>query len=281
MSDDTGEFFPFRDEGEDADENPSKGRPRKGDETRAMAAADDTALLAQDSAAETTVYRAVRETEATTVYRPAAGNDPWAEEEPIWAGRAGVRTAGPGGAGTEWVPEPPDGTGARWLTPVLVTIVALVLLGLLGWGIYLIVQNSSNEPESPAPAVTVPAAVPSAATGPAREPPSPAATSATPSSTPPSTPSDVAIPALRGLSLNEARAALSRTGLSYRLRFVATTEAPPDTVIASDPAEGTQVPADTVINLILADEPSAAATTPPAPSTGPSTNGPEQELDQN
>jgi beta-lactam-binding protein with PASTA domain len=71
------------------------------------------------------------------------------------------------------------------------------------------------------------------------------------------------VPALKGLSSQEARKALDRKGLNYRLRYVPS-DSPAGTVIDSDPAEGQQVPADTVITLIIAaetDTPTPTATT--------------------
>jgi beta-lactam-binding protein with PASTA domain len=65
------------------------------------------------------------------------------------------------------------------------------------------------------------------------------------------------------MSQDEARQALTRRGLSSRLRFVNSTDAPPGTVIDSDPAEGQQVPSDTVVTLIIAAQP----TTPPTTAT--------------
>lgn len=284
MSDDTGEFFPFRDESEDDPEVPPKGRPRTGDgdpdrtglmpaadhPTQAAAGGDETRIVPVGDDDATTVYRATRESDATTVYQPVGGHDPWAEDDDaVWAGRAGVRPGGPGDPdpATGWAAEPgPEEPRGRWWTPIAVGFVALVLLALLGWGIYLIVQNTGDDEETPAPAVSVTAtaSAPPATTPPASEAPSTAPATTTPTSAAPTTtPADLTIPALRGLSLEEARAALNGTGLNYRLRYVLSTEAPPGTVIDSDPAEGQQVPADTVVNLIIASEPTATPTTPP------------------
>ncbi|WP_305788525.1 PASTA domain-containing protein [Symbioplanes lichenis] len=288
MSDDTGEFFPFRDESEDDPEVPPKGRPRKGDgdETRlAPTGGDETRIVpAADDA--TTVYRATPESDATTVYRPVGGHDPWAEDDDeVWAGRAGVRPGGPDAPdpATGWAAEPgPEEPRGRWWTPIVVGIVALILLGLLGWGIYLIVQNTGGDEETPAPAASVTATAPAApapTAAPSEAPSTTPPTTTPPSAAPTTTPADLTIPALRGLSLEEARAALNGTGLNYRLRYVPSTEAPPGTVIDSDPAEGQQVPADTVVNLIIASEPTATPTTAtpttPAASAGASVSSDE------
>ncbi|WP_067493969.1 PASTA domain-containing protein [Actinoplanes sp. TFC3] len=282
MSDDTGEFFPFRDENENAAGNQPNGRPRKDDDqTRMMpptdAEDDATQLQRPVSGDATTVQRPVSG-DATAVYRPADDGRSWAEEDEIWAGRAGVRAPGPqeDATGTDWAGVPPEEPRGKWWTPILVGIVALILLALLGWGIYLIVQ-SSDDGDSPTGPGATPSQAPPAATAttpaPAETPPTTTPTTTTaattkPTSSPPSSPSDVTIPALRGLSLDEAKTALNRKNLNYRLRYVASTDAPPGTVIGSDPAEGQQVPDDTIVNLIIASEPTAT-TTPPTSTTTP------------
>jgi beta-lactam-binding protein with PASTA domain len=70
----------------------------------------------------------------------------------------------------------------------------------------------------------------------------------------------VPIPALKGLSSQEARQALDRVGLPYRLKFLPS-DAAPGTVVDSDPAEGQEVPADTEVTLFLAAPRSTAPTT--------------------
>ncbi|MFI5936072.1 PASTA domain-containing protein [Actinoplanes sp. NPDC051494] len=253
MSDETGEFFPFRDESEEDGANQPNGRTRKQD--------DATRIIPPAAPADaTTVYRSVHNDDATSV---------WGEEENIWAGRAGVRAPRPGDDSirTDWEPEP----SGKWWTPILVGILAMVLLGLLGWGVYLIVQSTKDENgDSPLPVVSA-AITPSPVQTPSVEASVSVAPATTePSSAPVSSPSDIAIPALRGLSLDEARTALNRKGLNYRLRYVASTDAPPDTVIGSDPIEGQQVPGDTIINLIIASTPTAATTAPSSIAPTPS-----------
>jgi hypothetical protein len=150
--------------------------------------------------------------------------------------------------------------------PIVVGIVALVLLALLGWGIWLIVQAQNQNAPAPSPAVTMSIAPPES-TEPTTEP-----TTEEPTTTPPTTEptaTEVTIPALRGLSREQAQQALSRRGLSSRLRFVTSDDAPAGTVIDSDPGEGQEVPPDTVVTLIIAAE----------PTTGPmtSTDGPDED----
>jgi beta-lactam-binding protein with PASTA domain len=81
-------------------------------------------------------------------------------------------------------------------------------------------------------------------------------------------PPEVTVPALTGLSQQEAQQALDRRGLSSRLIFrTSDSDAAAGTVIESDPAEGQEVPADTQVTLVIAAQPSApvssSATTQP------------------
>jgi beta-lactam-binding protein with PASTA domain len=62
----------------------------------------------------------------------------------------------------------------------------------------------------------------------------------------------VPIPALIGLSSADARQALDRVGLAYRLIFRPSDSAPAGTVIDSDPPEGREVPPDTEVTLVIA-----------------------------
>jgi len=141
--------------------------------------------------------------------------------------------------------------------PILVGILALLLLAGLGWGIWLIVQ-ARGDGTTPAPAPTPSATAPET-TEPSTEPTTEAPPTTQPTTAAPTT-AEVTIPALRGLSQDEARQALSRRGLSSRLRFVNSTDAPPGTVIDSDPAEGQEVPPDTVVTLVIATRPTASPT---------------------
>jgi hypothetical protein len=204
-----------------------------------------------------------RRPDATSVM-PAA--DDWApgRGNPAWTGRAEVRAPRPGGSTyteqDEWaapvIREPRD----RWWMPILVGIIALLLLTALGFGIYLIVQNSGGD-GSPAPVASTaatPARTATATTAPTTAPttePTPEPSTTEPTAT------EVRIPALVGLSLPEAQAALARTGLrSYKLIY-RDNDAPPGTVIGSDPAEGQEVPPDTTVTLVVARQSSATPTT--------------------
>ncbi|MEV6599059.1 PASTA domain-containing protein [Actinoplanes sp. NPDC051346] len=301
MSDDTGEFFPFRDEASDEGKKHPNGRPRKGDDstgesprtpaesdhTETLPAADDatavhgsdadeatavhgsdaddaTAVHGSDADDATAVYRAGGD-DATTVHQPAAGGG-WADDDQVWAGRAGVRRPDPASDATrtDWALVPRDEPRGKWWMPIAVGLVALLLLSMLSWGVWLILQSTGDDDEELPVPVRTTSAAPAPTTKPTTKPPSTAPTTVPPTSAPPSTPSDITIPALRGLSVDEARGALNRSGLNYRLRYLTSTEAPPGTVIDSDPSEGKQVPGDTIINLIVASAPTPSS----APSDG-------------
>ncbi|AGZ38334.1 PASTA domain-containing protein [Actinoplanes friuliensis] len=265
--DETNEYFPFGEEGEN---RPNDG-PRKedtfGDRTEQMPRApfpDDDSTSVLPPATD----------DGTRTLSDYRSTDNWADDgDPVWSGRAGVRPQRPGYGDeeTDWATVPADEPRGKWWMPIVVGIVGLILLGLLGWGIYLIAQSSGDTTDT-TPAVTAPAAPPPAATEPTTTPPSTAPTTTEPTSSPAPSPTDVTVPALRGLSLDEARGALDRKGLSYRLRYV-TSESPAGTVIDSDPAEGQQVPADTVVALIIA----AAPTTPATPTETPATTDPGEQ----
>lgn len=279
-SDGTGEFAPFQEETEIR----PIGDPPTGDHTERMprfaADEDGTRLLpaAEDDA--TRVAPPAARGDATAVFPAAAGDgtrterdvrstDNWADDkDSVWSARAGVRQRRTGyddPADADWAVSAEEPQG-RWWTPIAVGIVALLLLSLLGWGIYLIVQSSRDGAATPE--ATAPPAAPAttAATTRARSA-APATEPAQTQPSPPTTPRDVTVPALKGLSSEEARGALDRKGLNYRLRFV-TSDSPAGTVIDSDPAEGQQVPADTVVSLIIAAESTAPAQPAPSASTG-------------
>ena len=217
--------------------------------------------------------------------RPMPRVDDWAPSRanPAWSGRAEVRTPLPGRTDypdTDWTAVPAREPRGRWWTPIVVGIIALVLLAVLGWASYLIVQNWNSD-ETPAPPATAPTApATTAATGtaaPTTEPtttqPTTTAPVATPSTTNP-TITEITIPALSGLALPQAQAALNQMGLSYRLIFRAS-DAPPGTVIDSDPKEGQEVPPDTTVTLVVAAPSTSAA--PTAGNGGGSTAEPGED----
>jgi PASTA domain len=206
--------------------------------------------------------------DATSIMPPA--RDDWAANQggAPWAGRAEVRPPRSADyAETDWTttasPSEPRG---KWWMPILVGIIGLILVALLGWGIWLIIQAQDKSDQTPTPgpiASAAPATTPGA-TQPTTTPPTTKPTTTEPTKT------AVIIPALRGLSQQNAIQALSRRGLSSRLRFVVSDDAPAGTVIDSDPEEGQEVPPDTTVTLIIA----AAPTSPPTTSPGGVINQP-------
>jgi hypothetical protein len=280
--DETGEYFPFADE----EENPPIGGPRKDDRTEQPPGAgagtdrtqvfpvgdDATRVTPQPPPSDATSVLPAAPSDGTRTQRYPRSTDNWADEgDQTWSARAGVPPRRPGYeddfASADWAAVPADEPRDRWWTPIVVGIVGLVLLGLLGWGLYLILQARGDDDTTPVvPASPVAPATTGATTKATTTPPDTEPATTQPTTAPPAVPSDVTVPALKGLSSEEAREALDRKGLNYRLRYVPS-ESPAGTVIDSDPAEGQQVPADTVITLIIAaetDTPTQTATTGPA-----------------
>ncbi|MBL7260782.1 PASTA domain-containing protein [Paractinoplanes lichenicola] len=216
---------------------------------------------------------------ATAVMPPV---DDWAPSRanPAWSGRAEVRPPQPGRGYPEvdWAASTPAQPRDRWWMPIVVGIVALILLGVLGWAIYLILQDSSGD-EAPAPVPSTSAApaetaTATATTGTTSPSASPTTTSPEPEqSTTDPTASEITIPALRGLALAEAQEALRSSGLNYRLIYRQAPDVPPDTVIDSDPVEGQEVPPDTTVTLVIAAQSTGTPTTTTEPTDGAGAGG--------
>jgi hypothetical protein len=256
--DETRQFSPFQDD----------------DQTRVAGIHPDGGTRSGDAGADPTQQMppvddatVVDPRDATSVMPPARE---WAEPEGAWSGRAEVRPPRPGPgeytAVSEWdaVPPPAEPRG-RWWMPILVGILALLLIGLLIWGIYLIAQNADDDDPgtpAPAPSVTAPATTEPTTTPPTSEAP----TATTPTTTEPTGPTEVTVPALVGLSQDEAQEALDRRGLTYRLIF-RPSDAQAGTVIDSDPAEGQEVPPDTQVTLVIAAEATEPTATQPTGAT--------------
>ncbi|ADU05622.1 PASTA domain-containing protein [Micromonospora aurantiaca] len=186
-------------------------------------------------------------------------------QEPVgaWSGRAGVPPPRPAGypePGSEWYGD--EQAGRRWWMPILLGILALLLLGLIGAGVWLALRaaDRNSDPGPPVPSVS---AQTSAA------PTTAAPTSAAPSSSPPSTPAttaplEVPMPPLVGLPEAAARAALDRLDLDYRVQRRAS-DRPAGTVISTDPEAGYPVGEDDRVTIVVA--------VPAPPTSGPSTPG--------
>lgn len=193
----------------------------------------------------------------------------------VWAGRAEVRPPGPAVVPappvSRWESgwEPADGPAERsWLRPVLLGILALILLALLGLGLYLITRAADR---GDPPAVPVPTAAPTRApTSAAPTSAAPTRNSPTPSPTP-EEPEDVVVPQLVGLAADEAARDLDELGLTYRQTF-RTSDEPAGTVIETDPAQGRSLPPGARVTLVIAAAPRTTEAPPPA-SPSPSPTG--------
>ncbi|SDT73508.1 Stk1 family PASTA domain-containing Ser/Thr kinase [Actinoplanes derwentensis] len=204
---------------------------------------------------------------------PGGHPGPDAADRDVWTGRAGVRPYGavrrdPYEEESGWADPAAVEPAGRWWAPIAVGTVAVVLLSLLGFGVAVIVQSAGEDTEPPtatptAVRITTGRADPGNTTPPAQQ----VETPATPATTDPAD-AEVTVPALRGMPLADAQAALSRTGLGWRV-IRRESDAEPDTVIACDPEEGQQVPSDTRITLIV-----AAAQDGSSPSVVPSASSP-------
>lgn len=261
--DETAAFSPFDDDpADDAPRitgrgNQPDGGPRTGDvPTRQVprTPADDATAIAPG----------VPPADATSVQPPVRD---WSSQDAAWAGRAAVRPPRPGqadyGTTSDWEAAPPAEPPGRWWMPIVIGIVALVLLGLLGWGIYLITQAEDGE-GAPAPGASVSAPATPATTTPETTAPTTTAPTTTPPTTEPTQttdPATVTVPALVGLSQQDAQQALERRGLRYRV-IARPNDASPGTVTDCDPPEGREVPADTQVTLIVAAERTEPTTQP-------------------
>ncbi|MGW1056408.1 PASTA domain-containing protein [Micromonospora rubida] len=233
---------------DDADD-PTRPLPGPGDETRPQSrAGDETRPLPRSG---------------------DTGRQPPATPE-VWSGRAGVPPPRPADyrdpAGEDWYAE--EQPGRRWWTPILLGVLALLLAGLLGAGLWLLTSAG----DSPGPGDT-PSARPT--TAPATTgAPTTEATTAGPSTTPPSTTRPaVPMPPLVGLSRATAEQVLEQLGIEHRIE-ARESDQPAGTVIETDPGPGELVPAGEEVTLVVAAapapttsavEPSATTAASPTP----------------
>ncbi|NBE82378.1 PASTA domain-containing protein [Micromonospora rubida] len=188
------------------------------------------------------------------------GRQPPATPE-VWSGRAGVPPPRPADyrdpAGEDWYAE--EQPGRRWWTPILLGVLALLLAGVLGAGLWLLTSAG----DSPGPGDT-PSARPT--TAPATTgAPTTEATTAGPSTTPTSTTRPaVPMPPLVGLSRATAEQVLDQLGIEHRVE-ARESDQPAGTVIETDPGPGEMVPAGEEVTLVVAAAP-APTTSAVAPS---------------
>lgn len=185
------------------------------------------------------------------------------DEPPRWSARANVPQPGDPalrqGAPEEWIEEDPY-QGRSWFTPVIVGVVALVLVGALSVGLYLIYQATAagdNAPPEPLPAPAVSSSS-SVVPSPTPPPTSAAPTSAAPSETTAAPPTSVAIPPLRGNTLAQATVKLQQLGLEVKVVRRADGSVQPGEVLDSDPGPGETVATGQTVTLYVATAPTAA-----------------------
>ncbi|MEU9505627.1 PASTA domain-containing protein [Micromonospora sp. NPDC048170] len=185
------------------------------------------------------------------------------EEPPaVWSGRAEVRPARPADqpeAG--WYAEE-QGT-RRWWLPILWGVVVLLLLGVLGVGLWLALQPADDGPGGPEPSPSVSRASPTTAA-----PTSAAPTTSPPSASPsPSPAAQLPMPPVLNLPLETAQAILDDVGLGHRVEYE-TSDRPAGTVVRSEPEAGELVPEDEEVTLVVARE-AASPTGEVTPSVEP------------
>jgi hypothetical protein len=163
-----------------------------------------------------------------------------------------VRDAAP----IEW-DEDFEHTDRRWWMPILVAILAMLLLAVLGFGLWLILRSAVRGPAPITPPAATASSSPTTAPTPTTEPPTPG----------PTTEATLQVPPLVGLPEATARAVLDQFGLTYRLQFRSSGK-PPGTVIETDPAPGTTISRDQQITLVIADGPTSRPTNPTASPSG-------------
>ncbi|WBB78281.1 PASTA domain-containing protein [Micromonospora sp. WMMD882] len=181
-----------------------------------------------------------------------------------WSGRAGVPPPRPAGhpepARGEW--DPGDQGDRRWWLPILVASVVLVLLAVLGLGLWLIARAELDAgPVEPPPSTAV-----ATSAGPPTASPDP--TTATTGAPTTDAPARIPMPPLVGLPQAVAETVLDRLGLGYRVEL-RRSDRPAGTVIGTDPAAGTSVSAGRDVTLVVAE--GAAATSPPTATPTPAT----------
>ncbi|KKK06288.1 hypothetical protein LQ51_09210 [Micromonospora sp. HK10] len=197
----------------------------------------------------------------TTAPQPPVGGA--APVPPAWSGRAGVptRPAGYQEAGADWYTE--EQAGRRWWMPILLGVLALVLIALIGLGVWWALRAAERGPApGPLPSAA-PTTVPQTSAAP---------TTAAPSTAPPSTASptsaEVPMPPLVGLPEAAARAALDRLDVDYRVR-TRESDQPAGTVIETDPAAGEPLSPGDRVTIVVAEPAAAPTTTAGTPTSGP------------
>ena len=208
----------------------------------------------------------------------APGPDPAAPTEAMpaaggaaggWSARAAVRPGEVAPADQDESPVDPYG-GRNWFAPVLIGGLVLVLLAMLGTGVWLIVHNARDKGTGPG----APASVSASAT-PSASPPSPRTTAPSPTAAPTTSAAQAGLPVpnVVGSSESAATAALNGMGFTVRVTHQPDGTVAPGTVLSTDPAPGTPLPPGSQVTIVVASAPPVATTTRPAPSASASHRG--------
>jgi PASTA domain len=172
-----------------------------------------------------------------------------------------------------------DEPDRSWVRPVVITLVVVILLAMLGTGLWLIF-NRPGGPSTPAPGLPpapTPSAVPTPTatasptgtatatgtaptTGAPAPPPPPTTTAAT---------ARVSVPDLVGASEASAEQQLTAMGLTYTVARRTTSGAQPGTVIGTEPGPGAVVDKGSQVLLIVAAAPPTQAPGTPTPTPTP------------
>ncbi len=182
---------------------------------------------------------------AGDLHEPAPGS-------PRWEGRAEVPLPPRSEEYGEPFAEPPRSV----LIPVLLTVCVMLLLGVLALGAWLILSNrpSPTPPSQPSPTRTF------------TTPPRTVGTTVT---TPPATtdPALVSVPKVSGKDYATAERELTEAGL-VPVRKDVPDSAPAGTVLGTDPAEGTPVPHNAHVTVLVSLGPES----PPVPTADPTSS---------
>ncbi|MER7420847.1 PASTA domain-containing protein [Micromonospora peucetia] len=179
-----------------------------------------------------------------------------------WSGRAEVRPARPADQPeADWYAD--DQAARRWWLPIMWGVVVLLLLGLLGVGLWLALQSADDDPSGPEPSPSAPRASPTTTA-----PTSAAPTTSSPSASPtPSAAAGLPMPPVVNLPLETAQAILDDVGLGHRVEYE-TSDRPAGTVLRTEPEAGELVAEDKEVTLVVARE-AASPTGEVTPSVEP------------
>jgi hypothetical protein len=220
-----------------------------GDATQVLATGDATQVIANG--------------DQTAVIPPRGGQPAPAVDQtavlppmPAWAGRAEVRPPDAGGVRQaippdEW--QAYEDSGRRWWLPIVLGILGLLMLGVLGAGVWLIMRTQNDKPTPATSATSTASAQPSQTSA------SAAPTTASPSPTA-SGPAQALVPPVVGLTAAQAESLLQQSQLNFQLLYRNDPNTPAGNVIEASPAVGTQVDQGSTVTLVISSAASSSAT---------------------